>query len=102
MSHNGLAHGTFRDTHQKNETPVKAILITGIAAMIPVAILAARADQRLGCIRLDGIACHLWIHRYLCADLFSSSKIFEITQRVQFHGLDHSCARGAQRDAFWR
>jgi amino acid transporter len=41
MSHNGLAHGAFRDTHKKNETPIKAILITGIVAVIPVAILAA-------------------------------------------------------------
>jgi len=47
MSHNGLAHGTFRETHQINETPVKAILITGVAALLPVAILAARGASGL-------------------------------------------------------
>jgi amino acid transporter len=40
MSHNGLAHGTFRTTHVRNETPTFALLATGIAAVLPVAILA--------------------------------------------------------------
>jgi len=47
MSHNGLAHGAFRETHKTNETPVKAILITGITAVIPVAVLAARGASGL-------------------------------------------------------
>jgi amino acid transporter len=47
MSHNGLAHGTFRETHKKNETPMKAILITGTAAVVPVAVLAARGASGL-------------------------------------------------------
>jgi amino acid transporter len=47
MSHNGLAHGAFRETHKINETPVKAILITGIAAVIPVVVLAARGASGL-------------------------------------------------------
>ncbi len=47
MSHNGLAHGIFRETHRTNETPVKAILVTGIAAVVPVAVLAARGASGL-------------------------------------------------------
>jgi amino acid transporter len=47
MSHKGLAHGSFRETHKKNETPVKATLITGIVAAVPVAVLAARGASGL-------------------------------------------------------
>ena len=46
MSHNGLTHGSLRATHARNETPSSAILVTGLAAVIPVVILplAVRAD----------------------------------------------------------
>ena len=40
MAHNGLAHDTFRRTHEENETPTFAIIATGVAAVLPVAILA--------------------------------------------------------------
>jgi amino acid transporter len=40
MAHNGLAHDTFRQTHEKNETPTFAIIATGVAAVLPVAVLA--------------------------------------------------------------
>ncbi|HME12108.1 MAG TPA: APC family permease [Candidatus Acidoferrum sp.] len=42
MAHNGLAHTGLRHTHHRNETPSRAILVTGIAAVAPVAVLAAR------------------------------------------------------------
>jgi amino acid transporter len=42
MSHNGLAHGSLRSTHARNETPGRAIFVTGTAAALPVAVLAAR------------------------------------------------------------
>lgn len=42
MSHNGLTHGSLRATHARNKTPSGAILVTGLAAFFPVAILAAR------------------------------------------------------------
>jgi amino acid transporter len=42
MSHNGLAHGSLRATHARNETPTGATLVTGLAAFLPVAILAVR------------------------------------------------------------
>jgi amino acid transporter len=47
MSHNGLAHGTFRTTHVRNETPTFALLATGIAAVLPVAILAFHGSSGL-------------------------------------------------------
>jgi amino acid transporter len=42
MSHHGLAHGSMRATHARHETPGRAILVTGIAAALPVVILAIR------------------------------------------------------------
>jgi amino acid transporter len=47
MAHNGLTHGSLRATHTRNETPSGAILVTGLAAFIPVAILAARGASGL-------------------------------------------------------
>ena len=47
MAHNGLAHGSLRGTHARHETPHLAIVITGIATVLPVAILAARGDSGL-------------------------------------------------------
>jgi amino acid transporter len=42
MSHNGLVHGGLRATHISKETPVRAVLVTGTATMLPVVVLAAR------------------------------------------------------------
>src|SRR5580700_592777 len=47
MSHNGLAHSSLRKTHARNETPGLALLVTGAAAVLPVAILAARGASGL-------------------------------------------------------
>jgi len=47
MSHNGLAHGAFRTTHERNETPTMALLATGIAAVLPVAVLAYMGSSGL-------------------------------------------------------
>jgi amino acid transporter len=47
MSHNGLAHGSLRTTHARHETPGRAIVATGIAAVAPVAVLAARGASGL-------------------------------------------------------
>jgi amino acid transporter len=47
MSHNGLAHGSLRATHALNKTPGRAILVTGAAAVLPVAVLAARGASGL-------------------------------------------------------
>jgi amino acid transporter len=47
MAHNGLAHSALRTTHAHNRTPSLAVLITGIAALLPVAVLAARGASGL-------------------------------------------------------
>lgn len=47
MSHNGLAHNGLRATHHRNETPGRAIVVTGIAAGLPVAVLAGRGASGL-------------------------------------------------------
>jgi amino acid transporter len=47
MSHNGLTHASLQKTHERNETPGLAILVTGAAAVLPVAILAARGASGL-------------------------------------------------------
>jgi len=47
MSHNGLAHSSLRATHVRNETPGRAILVTGTCAVVPVAVLAARGASGL-------------------------------------------------------
>jgi amino acid transporter len=47
MSHNGLAHESLRATHRRNETPGPAILVSAIAAGLPVVILAARGSSGL-------------------------------------------------------
>jgi len=47
MSHNGITHGSLRTTHARHETPGRAIVVTGIAAVAPVAVLAARGASGL-------------------------------------------------------
>jgi amino acid transporter len=47
MSHNGLTHRSFRATHARNETPTGATIATGVAAFVPVAVLAAKGTSGL-------------------------------------------------------
>jgi len=47
MAHDGLAHDWFCATHARNHTPSRAVVITGIAAVLPVAVLAARGASGL-------------------------------------------------------
>jgi len=47
MSHHGLAHSSLRATHPRYETPGKAILVTSVAAVAPVAVLAMRGASGL-------------------------------------------------------
>ena len=39
MAHHGLAHASLRSTHARNETPGLAVMVTGLAALLPVAVL---------------------------------------------------------------
>jgi amino acid transporter len=47
MAHNGLAHGSLSATHALNQTPSRGVVITGIAAVLPVTVLAARGASGL-------------------------------------------------------
>jgi amino acid transporter len=47
MAHHGLAHRSLRNTHVINQTPGRAVVVTGIAAVLPVAILAYRGADGL-------------------------------------------------------
>jgi amino acid transporter len=47
MAHHGLAHGSLGNTHARNRTPSRAVVITGIAALTPVAVLGARGASGL-------------------------------------------------------
>ena len=47
MAHDGLAHESLGATHARNHTPSRAVVITGIAAVLPVAVLAARGASGL-------------------------------------------------------
>src|SRR5208282_4852403 len=47
MAHNGLAHSSLRNTHARNQTPSRAVVVTGIAASLPVIVLATRGASGL-------------------------------------------------------
>lgn len=47
MAHNGLAHDSLRSTHARNQTPSRAVIVTGIAAVAPVAVLAVLGKSGL-------------------------------------------------------
>jgi amino acid transporter len=47
MAHHGLAHRSFGNTHVRNRTPGRAVITTGVAALLPVAVLAARGASGL-------------------------------------------------------
>jgi amino acid transporter len=47
MSHNGLAHRSLSTTHARNHTPTRAVVVTGLAALLPVAVLAERGASGL-------------------------------------------------------
>jgi len=47
MAHHGLAHDSLRNTHARNQTPSRAVVITGVAALLPAAVLAARGASGL-------------------------------------------------------
>jgi amino acid transporter len=47
MAHDGLAHKSLGATHARNHTPSRAVVITGVAAVAPVAVLAVRGASGL-------------------------------------------------------
>ena len=47
MAHDGLAHASLGAAHAHNRTPSRAVVLTGIAAVLPVAVLAGRGASGL-------------------------------------------------------
>jgi amino acid transporter len=47
MSHGGLVHGGLRATDVRKQTPVRAVLVTGLATLVPVVVLAAKQASGL-------------------------------------------------------
>ncbi len=76
MAHNGLAHGSLRTTHARNETPSYAVVVTGIAAVLPVTRAGGARRERPGRLRLAGLARDLRFHRGLCAGLHRAAALF--------------------------
>jgi len=87
MAHNGLAHGALRATHARHETPQRAIVITGIAALAPVAILAARGESGLDVYGWMGsLATYGFIVTYGLVSI-------ALPRYLRDHGLFHPAAR---------
>src|ERR1700681_1564617 len=87
MAHNGLAHGTLRATHAHHETPQRAIVITGMAAGVPVAILAARGESGLDVYGWMGsLATYGFIVTYGLVSI-------ALPRYLRDHGLFHPAAR---------
>jgi len=87
MAHDGLAHGSLRTTHARNATPSRAVVVTGLAAVLPVAVLAARGASGLDVYGwLGSLATYGFIVAYglVCAALPSY---------LRGHGAFHAAAR---------
>ena len=87
MAHNGLAHDSFRATHAQNQTPSRAVVITGIAAVVPVAVLAARGASGLDVYGwLGSLATYGFIVAYALVCI-------ALPRYLRDHGVFHSGAR---------
>jgi len=87
MAHHGLAHGALRTTHARNETPHFAILVTGIAAVLPVAVLAARGATGLDVYGWMGsLATYGFIVAYALVSV-------ALPRYLRGHGASHGAAR---------
>jgi amino acid transporter len=87
MAHNGLAHGSMRATNAKHETPGRAIVVTGIAAVAPVAVLAVRGASGLDVYGwLGSLATYGFIVTYALV-------CFALPRYLREHGTLHSAAR---------
>jgi amino acid transporter len=83
MAHNGLAHGSLGTTHAQNRTPSRAVVITGVAALAPVAVLAARGASGLDVYGWMGsLATYGFIVAY-------ASVCFALPRYLRHHGVSH-------------
>lgn len=87
MSHNKLVHGSLRSTDAKHETPTRAIAVTGIAAVAPVAVLAVRGASGLDVYGwLGSLATYGFIVTYALVS-------FGLPRYLRAHGAVHASAR---------
>lgn len=87
MSHNGLVHGSLRNTDAKHETPTRAIVVTGTAAVLPVAALAVRGASGLDVYGwLGSLATYGFIVTYALVSV-------GLPRYLRAHGTLHTSAR---------
>jgi amino acid transporter len=87
MAHNGLAHSSMRATHVRHETPGRAIVVTGIAAALPVVVLAVRGASGLDVYGwLGSLATYGFIVTYALV-------CFALPRYLRDHGALHAEAR---------
>jgi amino acid transporter len=87
MSHQGLAHGSLRATHERHETPGRAIVVSGIAAVLPVAMLAWRGASGLDVYGwLGSLATYGFIVTYALV-------CFALPRYLRAHGDSRAAAR---------
>ena len=86
MAHNGLAHGSLRTTHARNETPSFAVAATGIAAVLPVVVLALRGAT--------GLDVYGWLGSLATTD--SSSRMASFASRFRVFAQSRRLRSGAR------
>lgn len=87
MAHNGIAHESLRATHSRNETPHRAILITGVAAVAPVVILALRGA--------NGLDVYGWMGSLATYGFIVAYGLVSIAlpRYLRHHGVGHPASR---------
>jgi amino acid transporter len=94
MAHNGIAHDSFCATHSRHETPHRAIVVTGIAAVAPVIVLALRGDSGLDVYGWMGsLATYGFIVAYGLVSI-------ALPRYLREHGVFHPAARAIPALAF--
>ncbi len=94
MAHNGIAHKSFRATHARNETPHRAVLITGVAAVLPVIVLALRGA--------NGLDVYGWMGSLATYGFIVAYGLVSIAlpRYLREHGVTHPAARAIPALAF--
>jgi len=88
MAHDGLAHDLLRTTHRQNRTPSYAVVITGLAAVLPVATLAAR--------RASGLDVYGWMGSLATYGFIVAYALVcgALPRHLRQHGIANSRSRG--------
>ena len=87
MAHHGLAHDSMQATHARHETPHRAIVISGIAAVLPVVILAVRGH--------DGLDVYGWMGSLATYGFIVAYGLVSIAlpRYLRDHGVIHPATR---------